>query len=218
MQQGHHRLAGDLGVAVGHRHRRLLVQAGQELGHPVAAVVDDRLLQSLEARSAVRRAVLDVEGPQHVHHVVRARTLHDVGVDRPRRGRQLRLARELRLGRRRRRRWRRGRRLRMDRPVRQGGRAGRGADRGALQETAPVYGSGLRRHCALLLHGSVSCGAPPPGGRPRSGRTAGLLRPPCRVPGAPGSLGRRTVRDPATLVRVDRARPCIADSFPAIVR
>ena len=51
MEQGHHRFAFDLGVAVRHGDRGLFVEAGEELRHPVVAVVDDGFLQSFEASS-----------------------------------------------------------------------------------------------------------------------------------------------------------------------
>ena len=198
VQQGHHRLARDLGVAVGHAHRRLLVQAGQELGPPVAAVVDDRLLQPLEARPAVRRAVLDVERPQHVHHVVRARTLHDVGVDGPRRGRQLRLARELGLrGRRRgRRRGGRGGRRRAHGRLGQRRRTRRRAGGGPLQETAAGHRCGVRNRCGgLLLHWPGLRRRPPPPGSSKADSPASAETPPHPRRGARGTSGALSTRD-----------------------
>jgi hypothetical protein len=70
-----HRLAFDLEVAVRHRHRRLFVQAGEELRHRVVAVVDDRLVDAAEARAGIRRHVLEVQRAQHVDHEVAARTV-----------------------------------------------------------------------------------------------------------------------------------------------
>ncbi len=68
--QRHQRLAGDLEVAVRHADRGLLVHAGEELGHPVAAVVDQRLVDGAVAGGAVGRQVLDVERLDDVDHEV----------------------------------------------------------------------------------------------------------------------------------------------------
>jgi len=72
-----HGLACGLGVAVCHRHRRLLVHAGEELGFAVAAVVDQRFVQAPEARARIRRDVLEVERLDDVDHEVGPGTLDD---------------------------------------------------------------------------------------------------------------------------------------------
>ena len=46
--------------------------AGQPLGAFVAAIVDERFLQTAEARAGIRRAVFDAERLDDVHHEVRA--------------------------------------------------------------------------------------------------------------------------------------------------
>ena len=51
------------------------VAAGKPLRALVAAVVDQRFLQAAEARSWIRRAILDAERLDDVHHEVRARLL-----------------------------------------------------------------------------------------------------------------------------------------------
>ena len=81
VEQRHHGLALDLGVAVRHGHGRFLVQTREEFGHPVAAVVDDRLLKSFETQAGVGGAVLEIERAEHVHHVVGTWVLDDVGLD-----------------------------------------------------------------------------------------------------------------------------------------
>ena len=70
--QRRHRLALGLEVAVGHRHRRLFVQAGDELGRCVAAVVDDRLVDAAEARAGIGGDELEVQRLDHVDHEVAA--------------------------------------------------------------------------------------------------------------------------------------------------
>ncbi len=67
-----HRLALDLGVAVAHRHRDLLVRAGENFRLDVAAVVDDGLVQAAEARGAVHREIVDIQRLEHVDHEVAA--------------------------------------------------------------------------------------------------------------------------------------------------
>ena len=79
MHQHAHRLARRLGVAVRHRHRRFLVQAGEELRLLVATVVDQRLVQAAKARARIGRHVVEVERLDDVDHEIGARTLdHDV--------------------------------------------------------------------------------------------------------------------------------------------
>ena len=70
--QRHHRLAGDLEVAVPHGDADFLMRHGEELRHLVLAVVDQRFMQAAEARGAVRRQILDVERSDHVDHEVGA--------------------------------------------------------------------------------------------------------------------------------------------------
>ncbi len=105
VQQRAHRLAGRLPVAMRHRHRRLLVQRGDELRHHVRriAVVDERFLNALEARPGIRGDVFDAEIPQHLHHQVRPRPHRGPRVPAGRRTHRTRIALELR------RRWRRRR-------------------------------------------------------------------------------------------------------------
>ena len=66
------RLAGDLEVAVRHADRGFLMRAGEELRHLVAAVVDQRLVDAAEARSAVRRQIFDVERLDDIDHEIGA--------------------------------------------------------------------------------------------------------------------------------------------------
>ena len=69
-----HRLAGGLGVAVRHRDGGLFVQAGQDLGRRVLAVVDEGFVEPLERRSRIDGGVLEADLLQHVHHEVGGRT------------------------------------------------------------------------------------------------------------------------------------------------
>ena len=101
VQQHEHRTAFDLGVAVRHGHRGFLVQRGQKLRCLVVAVVDDRLVESLEARAGIGGRVVEAERANDVHHVVGLRVLDQARRLHGRRRRR-RIARELR------RRWRRG--------------------------------------------------------------------------------------------------------------
>ena len=64
-----HRLAFDLGIALGHRDRDLLVWASENFGF-VSGVVNDRFVQAAEARSAIHRQVIDVERVEHFRHEV----------------------------------------------------------------------------------------------------------------------------------------------------
>jgi len=60
----HHRgqrLAGDLGIAMGHRHRSFFMHAGDELGLGVHAVIDDRFLHAAECRTGTGCDIVDVE-------------------------------------------------------------------------------------------------------------------------------------------------------------
>ncbi len=66
------RLALNLGVALPHMHRDLLVRTGEDLGLRVLGVVDDRLMQAAEARGAVHRQIVDVERLEDVDHEVAA--------------------------------------------------------------------------------------------------------------------------------------------------
>src|SRR6185503_17207057 len=61
-----------LGVAVGDRDRRLLVQAEQHLRALVAEVVDDAVVQAAVAGPRIEREVRDVERAQHRRHGVAA--------------------------------------------------------------------------------------------------------------------------------------------------
>ena len=79
VHQRHLRLAGGLEVAVAHRHRRLLVHAGDELRHLVVAVVDHRLVQRAEARCRVRIAVVDLQALDDVDHEIGRRPALDLG-------------------------------------------------------------------------------------------------------------------------------------------
>ena len=74
-----HRLAFDLGVAVRHGDRRLLVAARQQLRHLVLAVVDDRFVQPFEARARIGRDVLETDALDDIEHEVRRRMLDDAG-------------------------------------------------------------------------------------------------------------------------------------------
>ena len=56
--RGEHRLALDLGVAVGHRHRGFLVHARNEF-RLIVAVIDERFVESAEARAGIREEILD---------------------------------------------------------------------------------------------------------------------------------------------------------------
>jgi hypothetical protein len=70
MAQGHQRLAARLEVAVCHADRRLFVRASQELGHLVAAVVDQRLVDASVAGGAICGEILDIERLDNVDHEV----------------------------------------------------------------------------------------------------------------------------------------------------
>ena len=72
------RLAGDLRIAMGHRDRLLLVDAGDELGLAIAPVVQDRLVQPSEARARVGRDIVDVEVLEEVDHHVGGRVVDEV--------------------------------------------------------------------------------------------------------------------------------------------
>ncbi len=74
-----HGLAGGLRVAVRHRDGRFLVHAGEELRHPVAAVVDEGLVQAAEARAGVGGHVVEAERLDDVDHEVGAGAIDDVG-------------------------------------------------------------------------------------------------------------------------------------------
>jgi hypothetical protein len=82
-----HRPTFRLVVAVRHGHRGFLVHARDHLRRLVAAVVDDRFVQSAEARSRIGGNVLEAERLQHVEHEVRsaalvlADDLHVAGAD-----------------------------------------------------------------------------------------------------------------------------------------
>ena len=67
-----HRLAFDLGVAVRHGDRDLLMRTGEDLGLGIVAVIDHGFLDAAEARRAIDRAVVHVERLEHVHHEVAA--------------------------------------------------------------------------------------------------------------------------------------------------
>ena len=61
-----HRLAGDLGVAVRDRDRRLFVQAQQHLRLLVAEEVDDRVVQAAIGGAGIERDVGDIERTQRL--------------------------------------------------------------------------------------------------------------------------------------------------------
>ena len=67
-----HRCAPGLGVAVGHRHRDLLVRGQDQLGRPIAAVVDERVVQPAVGRPGIERDVFDADGAQQVDDEVGA--------------------------------------------------------------------------------------------------------------------------------------------------
>ena len=71
---GHHqqRLAFDLEVPVRHRHRRFFVAAGEELRLRIVGVVDDRLLQTAEARPGVGADIFEAERLDDVDHEIGA--------------------------------------------------------------------------------------------------------------------------------------------------
>ena len=70
--QREQRLARGFEVAMRHSDGGLFVQAGQKLGHFVAAVVDQRLMQGAKAGGAIGGQVLDVERLDDIDHEVRA--------------------------------------------------------------------------------------------------------------------------------------------------
>ena len=74
--EGQQRLAFDLGVAVRHRDRGFLVGAGVPVD---LEIIDERLLQSAEARAGIACDVLDAEAPDDVGHVVGAAAPLDDG-------------------------------------------------------------------------------------------------------------------------------------------
>ena len=83
VNQRHHRLALDLGVAVGHGDRRLFVTARQELGHLVVAIINERLVQRFVSGAWIGGQIFDVERLDHIHHVIGAGMLdHTRGFDR----------------------------------------------------------------------------------------------------------------------------------------
>ncbi len=61
-----HRLAGDLGVAMGDRNRGFLVQAEQHLRPRIADVVDEAVMQAAIARARIERDIGDVEVAQRL--------------------------------------------------------------------------------------------------------------------------------------------------------
>ncbi len=75
---GHrHRLAFDLGVALRHVDRDILVHAGDDLGL-VVGVIDDGFMQAAIARGAIDRHIFDAERIEHIRHeVAAARSLID---------------------------------------------------------------------------------------------------------------------------------------------
>ena len=81
MQQCQHRLVLDLGIAVRHRDGVLFVRAGQELGHFVFAVINERFMQPFKARSWIGGHILDTERLDHIDHEVRARFFDDPCAD-----------------------------------------------------------------------------------------------------------------------------------------
>ena len=66
------RLACDLGVAVRHRHRLLLMGAGEELGGLVLAVIDDRFLDGAEARPGIGGEIVEAQALEAIDHEVGA--------------------------------------------------------------------------------------------------------------------------------------------------
>ena len=64
------RPAFDLVVRMRHRHRRLFVAAGDQLGLGVPTVVDDRLVQAAKARPGVGADVVEVQRLEDVDHVI----------------------------------------------------------------------------------------------------------------------------------------------------
>ena len=79
MDERHHWLAFDLGVAVRHRDRRFFVAARQKLGHFVVAVINERLMQRFVRRARIGGQILDIQGLEDVHHVIGARMLDHAG-------------------------------------------------------------------------------------------------------------------------------------------
>ena len=69
----HHsdRLAFDLRIGMRHRHRRLFVAAGDELGFLIPTIINDGLVQRAEAGARVGADVIQVEGSQDIDHEVR---------------------------------------------------------------------------------------------------------------------------------------------------
>jgi hypothetical protein len=66
------RLALDLVIAVTHRHRDFFVAAGKEFGILVAAVIDQRLVQTAEAGSGIGGHKFEAEVLEAVDHEVAA--------------------------------------------------------------------------------------------------------------------------------------------------
>ena len=62
-----------------HCDRELFVAAGQELRLAVSTVIDDGLLNGIEARSGIRRDVFNPERLDDIGHEVRCRVLDDRG-------------------------------------------------------------------------------------------------------------------------------------------
>ena len=67
-----HRLAGDLGIAVGDRHRVLLVQAQEHLRFGVAEQVDQAVVQAAIRGAGVERDIGQANLPEHQRHHIAA--------------------------------------------------------------------------------------------------------------------------------------------------
>ena len=80
VQHAGHRLAGRLGVAVGDRHRMVLVQAQDDAGILVAEMIDQAVVKPAIARAGVEADILDAETPQHLRRDIAAPGHAAVGV------------------------------------------------------------------------------------------------------------------------------------------
>src|SRR5207253_11381430 len=72
VNDGRHRRALGLGVAVGEGHGDLLVRGQHELGPPRARVVHEGVVETPERRPRIDGDVLDAHGVEELDHEIRA--------------------------------------------------------------------------------------------------------------------------------------------------
>jgi hypothetical protein len=71
VHDGRHRLAGDLGIAMGHADRDFLVHARQPFRTLVLPVIDETFLQRAKGRPRTGGHVVEIERLAHIDHEVR---------------------------------------------------------------------------------------------------------------------------------------------------